>query len=308
MVGTLASSPAGAQDTGTQPGAFSRMGFGARGIGMGNAMVANTLGDVVGYYNPALLPWMESRYAGATMGILTLDRRLNFLHISLPLPPNAGVSAGIINSGVSEIDGRDSDGRPTGPLRTSENQFYLGFSLRFKAGFSLGINLKLYYYQLYTDISSTTVGLDIGALYEVNETLIIGGAIRDLNSKYKWDTSSLYGQSGQTSEVLFPLLYLLGVTYRLPGHIGLLSAEVEVSSVKTVLFRAGVEVPLVPELTLRGGIDRIDMKDEGNGIKPSLGFSAQKSLGDWTPAVQYTYVIEPFSTSGIHLISVSAMF
>ncbi|MGB6120420.1 MAG: hypothetical protein WBG80_00805, partial [Bacteroidota bacterium] len=253
MVGTLASSPAGAQDTGTQPGAFSRMGFGARGIGMGNAMVANTLGDVVGYYNPALLPWMESRYAGATMGILTLDRRLNFLHISLPLPPNAGVSAGIINSGVSEIDGRDSDGRPTGPLRTSENQFYLGFSLRFKAGFSLGINLKLYYYQLYTDISSTTVGLDIGALYEVNETLIIGGAIRDLNSKYKWDTSSLYGQSGQTSEVLFPLLYLLGVTYRLPGHIGLLSAEVEVSSVKTVLFRAGVEVPLVPELTLRGG-------------------------------------------------------
>jgi hypothetical protein len=300
--------PTAAQSIGAQPGAFSRMGFGARGIGMGNAMVSNTQGDVVGYYNPALLPWIQSRSAAATMGVLALDRRLNFLHVSLPLPPNAGISAGVINSGVSEIDGRDSDGRPTGPLRTSENQFFLGFSLRFKPGFSLGINLKLYYYQLYTDISSTTVGLDIGALYEVSESLTIGGAIRDLNSKYKWDTSSLYGQSGQTSEDLFPRLYLLGATYRLPGQLGVLSAEVEFSSVKTVVLRTGVEVPLVPELTLRGGLDRIDLKDEGNGIKPSLGFSAQKSLGEWTPAVQYTYVIEPFSTSGIHLIAISATF
>lgn len=284
------------------------MGFGARGIGMGNAMVANTKGDVVGYYNPALLPWIEARNAAATMGVLTLDRRLNFLHISLPLPPSAGVSAGVINSGVSEIDGRDSDGRPTGPLRTSENQFFLGFSLRFKPGFSIGINLKLYYYQLYRDVSSTTVGLDIGALYEVNEELFIGGAIRDLNSKYKWDTSSLYGQSGQSSEELFPRLYVLGAAYRLPGAFGTLSAEVEISSAHTILLRTGVEVPLVPELTLRGGIDRIDLKEEGNGVKPSLGFSAQKRLGDWTPSLQYTYVVEPFSASGIHLISVSAIF
>jgi len=308
LCGSHAPSLALAQGMGSQPGAFSRLGFGARGIGLGNAMVANTQGDVVGYYNPALLPWMESRHAAAAMGVLTLDRRLNFLHISLPLPPNAGVSAGVINSGVSDIDGRDSDGRPTGPLRTSENQFFLGFSLRFKAGFSIGLNLKLYYYQLYRDISSTTVGLDIGALYEVSEALTIGGAIRDLNSKYKWDTSSLYGQSGQTSEVLFPRLYLLGATYRLPGEFGLFSAEVEVSSVQTILLRTGIEVPLVPELTLRGGIDRIDLKEKGNGVKPSLGFSAQKSLGDWTPSVQYSYVIEPFSTSGIHLISLAATF
>ena len=34
-------------------GAFSRMGFGARGIGMGNAMSAVTTGNLVSYYNPA---------------------------------------------------------------------------------------------------------------------------------------------------------------------------------------------------------------------------------------------------------------
>ena len=271
-------------------------------------MVATTIGDVVSYYNPAVLPWMETRSAAATMGVLTLDRGLNFLNVSLPLPPNAGLSAGVINAGVSEIDGRDSDGRPTGPLRTSENQFFLGFGLRFEPGFSLGINLKLYYYQLYSEVSSTTVGLDIGALYRLNESLTIAGAIRDLNSKYKWDTSSLYGQNGQTSEDLFPRLYLLGLSYRLPGGIGMLSAEVEVSSVNSVILRTGAEVPIVPELTLRGGIDRIDASEKGNGVRPSLGFSAQKSFAAWTPAVSYTFVIEPFASTGMHLISLSARF
>ena len=38
----------------TMPGAFSRFGFGARGMGMGNAMSSVTEGNIVSYYNPAL--------------------------------------------------------------------------------------------------------------------------------------------------------------------------------------------------------------------------------------------------------------
>ena len=133
---------------GGTPGAFSRMGFGARGIGMGNAMTAVTTGDIVGYYNPALLSWSEYRHASASFGILSLDRHLNFLSYSQPLQPNAGISAGIINAGVSNIDGRDADGEPTGPLKTSENEIFLSFSNRFKSGFSLGITIKFLYHQL----------------------------------------------------------------------------------------------------------------------------------------------------------------
>ena len=42
-------------------GAFSRMGFGARGIGMGNAMSSVTTGNVVSYYNPAVTPFPFTR-------------------------------------------------------------------------------------------------------------------------------------------------------------------------------------------------------------------------------------------------------
>ena len=293
---------------GGMPGAYSRLGFGARGIGMGNAMTAVTSGDVVSYYNPALLPWMEYRQATASYGILSLDRKLNYLSYSQTLPPNAGISFGIINSGVSNIDGRDSDGEPTGALRTSENQFFLGFAARFKGGFSIGLNIKFLYYHLYTDLTSTTVGVDFGALLPLGEWLTLGATVRDINSKYKWNTTQLYGQQGGATEDLFPQLFTFGAAYRLPDSLGIASADVEFSNVNTIVARVGVEVPLIPEITVRGGIDRIDLKEKGNGIGPSFGFTAKKNLGGWTPAVHYAFVIEPFSPSGIHVVSISVVF
>ena len=42
------------------PGAFSRLGFGARGMGMGNAMTAVEDGDLSSFYNPASTPFLTS--------------------------------------------------------------------------------------------------------------------------------------------------------------------------------------------------------------------------------------------------------
>ncbi len=292
---------------GGKAGAFSRMGFGARGIGLGNAMTAVSSGDVVGYYNPAALPFAPERNVAATFGILSLDRRLNFLSFTQPLRPSAGLAFGIINSGVSDIDGRDSDGEPTGMLNTSENQIFLAFANQFKGGLSIGINIKLYYHRLYTDVTSTTVGVDFGAMLKLTDALTIGACVRDVNSQYKWDTSELYGQSGNTTNDKFPLLYSFGASYNLPDSIGLLAADVEASNQSTLIVRAGIEAPLLPELTLRAGIDRMDIRDKGNGVKPSFGFTVRKGMGDWIPALSYVYVIEPFSSSGIHLISLSVV-
>jgi hypothetical protein len=301
--------PAGASaQIAGQPGAFSRLGFGARGIGMGNAMGAVLRGDVVGYYNPAILPWMESRHGTAAIGVLSLDRQLNFLGASFPLPPNAGLSVGLINAGVSGIDGRDSDGEPTGDLSTSENEAYLGFGIRFKPGFSLGVNLKLLYYHLYEDISSTTFGFDIGGAYPVTQDITVAATVRDLNSKYSWDTSDLYGQNGQSTTDRFPILYTGAVAYALPDSLGVIAGEIEASNASSLVVRAGAEVNIVPELTVRAGLDRIDLHDEGTGVKPTFGVTARKSLDGWTPAITYAFVVEPFAPNGMHIISLAILF
>jgi hypothetical protein len=290
------------------PGAFTRMGFGARGAGMGNAMSAITSGELVSYYNPALIPWAQHRQVSASYGILSLDRTLNFLNFTTALRPSAGVTLGMVNAGVSNIDGRDANGRQTGAMKTSDNLIFLGFGNRFPGGFGLGLNIKLLLSHLFTGINSTTVGVDAGAVMPIGNNLTVAATVRDINSKYKWDTSTLFGQQGKTSVDKFPMLYTVGAAYALPDSFGLVAAEVELSNEKTVIGRFGVEVPLITELTVRGGIDRIDMKEKGNGIRPSFGFTVAKNLENWTPAVNYAYVIEPFAPNGMHLVSVSVKF
>lgn len=290
---------------GGRTGEFSRLGFGARGMGMGNALTAVATGDLVGYYNPAALPHAAGQTIGASFGILALDRRLNFLHYTRPLHPTAGISFGIINAGVSAIDGRDGDGEATGDLQTSENMAFLGFANRFKGGFSLGINVKMFYHRLYTDVSTLNVGFDFGLLVPVADNLTVGATVRDVNSQYRWDTSELYGQSGNSTRDRFPLLYSAGAAFRLPDSLGLLAADLVVSNQQTLTLRIGIEVPLIPELTLRAGLDRIDLREKGNGIRPAIGFSVCRSFDEWVPALHYTYIAEPFVSPGMHMISLS---
>ncbi len=293
---------------GGAPGAYSRMGFGARGLGMGNAMTAVVSGDVIGYYNPAVIPLAEYRNASGSFGLLSLDRTLNYISFTQTLPPDAGVSAGLINAGVSNIDGRDADGEQTGPLKTSEDQVFLGFGLKFRSGFSFGLNLKILYYHLYTDFTSVTAGLDFGVLYRVDNALTLGLTVKDVNSKYKWDSTPLYAEQGTTSQDNFPLLITGGIAYMLPDSIGLVSADIEFSNVQTRMLRVGAEVPIIREVTLRAGVDRIDLKEKGMGVSPAFGFTIARGFQGWTPSITYVYIMEPFAPTGMHLISLGVIF
>ncbi len=293
---------------GGSAGSYSRMGFGARGMGMGNALTAVTTGDVVAYYNPAALPFTEYRNASASFGILSFDRRLNFLSYAQPLKGNAGISAGIINSGVTKIDGRDSDGEPTGMMQTSENQVFLGFGTQLKNGLAIGFTAKFLYHHLYTDVNSTTFGVDVGLLLPIGESIVVGATGRDFISKYSWNTNKVYGERGSQTDDKFPQLYTVGASYKLPDSMGIAAIDVEFSNQSTMMLKVGVEVPLIPELSVRAGMDRIDLKEKGNGVRPAFGFTARKSFDELTPAINYAFVLEPFATSGMHMISLSVIF
>src|ERR1041384_6094554 len=90
-IGLLLAVLEGQAQTAGSAGAFARMGSGARGMGMGNAMTAVNFGDIQTYYNPSLGAFAEYRSAGLTFGILSLDRSLNFVNYTQPIHPTAGV-------------------------------------------------------------------------------------------------------------------------------------------------------------------------------------------------------------------------
>jgi hypothetical protein len=287
-------------------GAPMRMGFGARGMAMGNAMTAVISGDLQSYYNPALVSFEFEPTAVATYGVLSLDRTLNYLSYTKSLKPNAGFSLSIINAGVGNIDGRDRDGIHTATYSTSENSFMFSFGLKPTSNFAFGVTAKILYYSLFQGIKSTTAAIDIGAVYLLSQDITLGVVVQDITAKYKWDTSVLYGQLGNASSDYFPLRKRIGLSWIPKDYPIILSGEFE--SIGSALFvRAGSEIKVYDGVYIRGGIDQIALNAD-LPAKPSVGISLQTKVANWTPSFDYAYVFEPYSPSGIHILSLALRF
>lgn len=300
----------------SMPGSFSRMGFGARGIGIGNAMSSITEGNLVSYYNPALIVYQENNSFQTSYSFLSLDRSLNFLNFTRKFDfysskdssdgnkkprATAGITLGLINAGVSEIDGRDNQGIKTGELSTSENQFFLGLANKFSDKLSVGIAVKFYYYKLYEDIKSNSVGFDIGLLYRFNDHWNAALMIADINSKYKWDTAPIYELQGSKYDDVFPLLKKAAVSYR-NKELGLIvSAEFENSNAETNILRLGTEYNIFENLFVRAGIDQLNLSNIDFLPKLSTGFSYFKAVGNLTIGVEYAFMMEQYSPYDRHI-------
>ncbi len=287
-------------------GAPMRMGFGARGMAMGNAMTAVISGDLQSYYNPAVVPFESEPTAAATYGVLSLDRKLNFLSYTKSLKPNAGFSLSVINAGVGNIDGRDNDGIQTATYSTSENAFLFSFGIKPVPNFAFGVTAKILYYSLFEGIKSTTAGVDVGVIWLLSEELTLGAVVQDITAKYKWDTSQLYGQLGNASSDYFPLRKRIGLSWMPKNYPMIISSEFE--SIGSALYvRAGSEIEVYEGIHIRGGIDQIAMNSDVPA-KPALGISVQTKVANWTPSFQYAYVFEPYSPTGIHILSLALRF
>lgn len=305
-LGTVALGQSSSSEIGGLAGAPFRLGFGARGIGLGNALSSVIIGNVSSYYNPALLPFQDKPTVLLSYGSLSLDRSLNFLSYTQHLNPDAGLSVGLINAGVHNIQGRDDDGLPTESLSTSENQFFFAFALHPATSFSFGVTAKVLYYSLYTNVKSTTFGADLGALYSISDNFKLAIVIQDLLSKYKWDTSKLYGENGSSYVNNFPTRKRIGLSYFSYDWGLLVSGELETIG-SASYCRVGAELELFSGLELRGGIDQISFAGDVSP-KPSLGFSVMTEVASWNPRFDYAYVFEPYAPSAMHYLTLSISF
>lgn len=306
-------------------GAFTRLGFGARGQGMGNALSAVTTGTVSSYYNPALTPFQKGHVLYGSYSVLTLDRRLNQISYTQPVvmrrkgankyPDNpdiqsiSGVSAGWIGAGDGSIQGYDSDGFTTENLSVFENQFFLNFGTRFTSRLAGGINVKFYYSGLYEGVTSAGFGVDVGLLYHITDRVAVALVAQELLTKYKWDTGELYGsERGNATDDPFIRIVRAGASYTLPGGDGVADADVELYGGDAVLLRLGAEYWLVPQLALRAGVERIDLTGDGIDARPSCGVTFMQPLASMLPSVSYAFILEPVAPAPTHVLSFSLSF
>ncbi len=313
-------SPAHAQHA----GAFSRMGFGARGIAMGNAVTADATGYASPYYNPALAPFLVRQSVDVSAALMSLDRQLQFVQLSAPLRPRAGIAGGLVHAGVDSFDGRNASGYHTGTFAVHEYAFFIAFGVRLKRRTTVGVGFQLFRSDLFANVAAArSIGIDLGMSYRVTEQLRIGAVADDLLASYGWDTSKHRSAGGNTRDA-FPRRIRLGASYQLPQLY--LSAEYEsrfvvkevfhrtvqesggtlrevISSEKLTLhetgFRAGIEYQLISALTVRGGA-----ASAGQGaVRPSAGFMVMQPLGEVAIHAAYAFVLEPYALGTIHLIT-----
>lgn len=311
-------------------GAFSRVGFGARGIALGNALVADAMGNGSPYYNPALAPTASSQNLSASAALMSFDRELQFLQFATPLEPSAGIAGGLIHAGVSNIDGRDNSGYHTEYYSTDEFAVFLAFGTQFSDRLAGGLGLQLFRADMHEGLEAVnSIGIDVGLTYAATEALRIGLAVDDLLARYSWDTSTLYGSGGKTTSDRFPVRVRIGASYLLMGGRAQLLAEYEsafasseyrVRSIQIVgdapqivqeserstaydgRLRVGAEYNLSDVFAVRGGLDRIG-GGVPDGLAPSAGFAVAQPVGPLGLRGEYAFVLEPYGTGAMHLIT-----
>jgi hypothetical protein len=323
VLALLASSTMHAQEGAA--GSFTRLGFGARGQGMGNALSTAIEGTISTYYNPALSAFQDGYVLHGSYAFLALDRKFNQVSYTqtiriydeearvYPDEPGvqsiSGISVGWINAGDASIQGYDSDGRRTDMLSVFENQFYFNFGTRFSERFAIGFNAKFYYSGLYEGVTSSGFGVDVGVLYQFSQQLRLAVVAQELLSKYKWDTSELYGpQRGKSTEDPFARIFRAGIGYTLPSRQAAFSAEVEMIGGDSYLARVGAEAPLVEHVVLRAGVERLDLSGLGIDPRPTFGFSVSQPIAQLEPVIHYAFILEPIAPSPTHVLSFAVSF
>jgi hypothetical protein len=289
------------------------MGFDAKGLALGNAIGANAENNITTYYNPALCAFQERTTFNATYSFLNLDRSLNSFSFIKQIEikqedPNkkvtAGIAGGLINAGVSNIEARDYDGFVYDNLSTFENQFFFSVAARFVPNFAVGATFKFYYSKLYDKVTSSGFGVDIGALYKATDKLAVAIILKEINTQYQWDTGQIYGQNGNVTKDKFPLLKQLAVSYKVNDDLTVFS-EFENSNQGTNIFRFGCQYTIFDILEIRAGVDRFDLSNTDNGIKPGFGFGLTKEFDIFTPTLNYAFVLEPFTHSPMQMLTLT---
>jgi len=315
-------------------GSFTRIGFGPRGMAMGNAMTANTHEGVYTHYNPALAAITgDDIQVDLSTAAMEFDRSLHMLSGSVPLPPNAGFSFSFLNANVDDIDGRSVSGFRTDELSTNEFQFKASFGLKFSEKFSAGAGFKFNLSDFHTQVdNATTFGVDFGLLITPVSQLTFAITVQDLLAEQEINTQDLFNTTGsnENSDPL-PKRFKFGATYLLEQYDITLSTEFEIRSqtsdvqqfevstfsgspelfssrqeisTSSTQWRIGGSHKLHERITLRSGYQIQDLDNINDSGQFSAGFSVHLPFDSYKPSIDYAFVREPGGFSSIHVFAI----
>jgi hypothetical protein len=171
-----------------------RMGVGARALAMGGAQVAEAHDASAGYWNPAGLADIKCvSFTGMYAAQMAVDRSYNYFAFGwTPSQVTNYGTFGIswMNSGITDIPGRDANDNPTNNYDDMNNVFLLSWAFKneFKERmFSFGFNLKVAQQKI-DDYSKTGIGGDAGIKFVIDPRVALGLMVQDIGTQIENET------------------------------------------------------------------------------------------------------------------------
>jgi hypothetical protein len=296
--------------------ALLQMGIGSRSEAMGRAYTAVVGDPESAFFNPASSTAMEKRMVDLSIRALPLDRSFAYLGFSTALRPKSknrendkqplggGLALSWIHAGVSEIDGRDSDGEKFGSFSNNQNLVNFTFALRVKERVAIGLTTRLFWNRFPglgedgATISSRAFGFDFGMLISVTDGVWLGAVYKNFNAKFTWDSSALY-ERGKNTNNKFPQVWRIGFsTTRLYEKL-LLAVDLESSDKQDPKIYAGGDFLVMQQTRLRAGLRDGDL---------TLGVAYSFQIGRRQSTLHYAFVSQPNEVRTEHIFSWSFGF
>jgi hypothetical protein len=318
-------------------GAFMRIGFGPRALSVSNAVLSVPEVGNFGFYNPAISAGAYKRSAEFGSSVMTFDRNLHTLGLSVQLPPSAGMSLLLMNAGVSNIDGRTLSGYPTESLTAQDYYFHASFGVQAKKRLWFGAGLKFILSDYHPDMSSSLgFGIDLGLLWKATDELFIALAVRDILLSHQWNSSDLYGGLEQANaSAAFPTTFAAGLSYRMLDNRLILSSDFLVTQYSAQILERGISSNFLPptensvrtdvssavfglntgisyqlhtRFRLSAGYANRDISGLGDQHTFSSGFTLLLPYDRFSPSIDYALNREPNLGSLIHTFSLRFNF
>jgi|GEM_PF-589710 len=184
----------------------------ARDMALAGANVADGSEGYFQFSNPAQLPQLKSLGISSSFMSLPLDRSIQTLSISKPLPPIAGIALSIYRSATSNIQGRDLMNQFTENLNVSNYMGMLSFGLAPSKKVALGLNVKTYLIQFVDDHSANGIGIDLGFRITPIDKLVFALKLENMSAEINWKVD--VGDEQHQSVESFPLNLAVGCAYQ----------------------------------------------------------------------------------------------
>ncbi len=276
-----------------QPGAFARVGVGARAAALGNAFGALAEGPTAVYWQPAALSSQRGLGLSSMVSALSLGRRFNY--VGLAWGPSAttrwgGIGVGWLNFSLGDdFEGRVSDSAGYYSFSDQQNLYLVAWGLPLTTWMDLGLTGRIYQRQL-ERFSATGAGGDVGLLLRPLSRLKISAHASDLGSVLTWSTGY---------EEKFPWTLRSGAALALWRDRINLTGQISQTQARDAEAMAGLELWPVSLLALRAGID-------ARGI--SVGGGVSLKVKTFQLGLDYSLAEDPIKEGNVQKISIELLF